>query len=261
MVGSSRVWVKWIARLIAGIALDAVGDAVHHLHRFARILAGRAFRRQHHRVGAVVDRGRDVADLGARRRRRGDHRFEHLGRDHHRLAELARAGDDLVLQRRHLLGRKLDAEVAARDHHRVGQRDDVVQAIDRRRLLDLGEQRRALADQRRALRRRPRAAGRTTERSSRRAARARTARSSRSLSVSAGIGTTHVGDVDALVVGDRAADLDFGDDPVVVGLEHVEPHLAVVDQDAGAGPDRLEQLGWGSWTRLAVARPCRRGRR
>ena len=57
-------------------------------------------------------------------------------------------GDDPVLQRRHLLGRKLDAKVAARDHHRVGERDDVVEPVDRRRLLDLGEQRRALADQR-----------------------------------------------------------------------------------------------------------------
>ena len=53
-------------------------------------LPGGAFRRQHHRVGAVVDGGGDVADLGPGRRRRDDHRFEHLGRDHHRLAELAR---------------------------------------------------------------------------------------------------------------------------------------------------------------------------
>ena len=147
VVGSSRVWVNG-SGLDRRVALHALRDAVHHLHRLARIFAGRAFRRQHHRVGAVVDRGRDVADLGARRSRRSDHRFEHLRRDHHRLAGLARGGDDPVLQRRHLLGRKLDAEVAARDHHRVGERDDVVQAVDRRRLLDLGEQRGAVADQR-----------------------------------------------------------------------------------------------------------------
>ena len=74
--------------------------------------------------------------------------FEHLRRDDHRLSELARAGDDPVLQRRHALGRKLDAKVAARDHDRVGKRDDVVQPVDRRRLLDLGQQRRLVADQR-----------------------------------------------------------------------------------------------------------------
>ena len=85
------------SRLVRRIALNADRDAVHHLHRFARILTRCAFRRQHHRVGAVVDGGRDVADLGASRGRRRHHRFEHLGRDHHRLAELARRGDDLVL--------------------------------------------------------------------------------------------------------------------------------------------------------------------
>ena len=33
------------SRLVAGIAFDTDRDPVHHLHRFARILAGRAFRR------------------------------------------------------------------------------------------------------------------------------------------------------------------------------------------------------------------------
>ena len=40
---------------------------------------------------------------------------------------------------RHLLGRQLDAEVAARDHDAVGQRDDAVQVLDRGRLLELGQ--------------------------------------------------------------------------------------------------------------------------
>ena len=80
------------------------------------------------------------------------------------------------------------------------------------------------------------------------------------MSVSAGIGTTHVGDVDALVVGDLAADLDLGDDLVVVGLERVQPHLAVVDQEPVARPDRLEQLGMRQLDAPAVARRLRCGR-
>ena len=45
-------------------------------------------------------------------------------------------------------GGKLDAEVAASDHDAVRERDDVDQPVDRGRLLDLGHQRRLLADQR-----------------------------------------------------------------------------------------------------------------
>ena len=48
------------------------------------------FGRQHDRVGAFEDGGRDVGHFGPRGHRAGDHRFEHLGRDHHRLAGAAR---------------------------------------------------------------------------------------------------------------------------------------------------------------------------
>ena len=81
--------------------------------------------------------------------------------------------DDALLQRRHLLRRQLDAEIAARDHHAVAQLDDLLEPLDRRRLLDLGEQRRLAADQPARLGHDPRAAGRTTARSSRRPARPR----------------------------------------------------------------------------------------
>ena len=40
------------------------------------------------------------------------------------------------------------SEVAASNHHAIGQRDDVGQAIDRCRLFDLGHQRGAIADER-----------------------------------------------------------------------------------------------------------------
>src|SRR3954464_10783048 len=40
---------------------------------------------QHHGVRAMVDRRGDVGRFGAGRRRRPDHRLQHLGRDHARL--------------------------------------------------------------------------------------------------------------------------------------------------------------------------------
>jgi len=104
---------------IERIALGAHGDAVHHRHRVDRIVAGGRFGRQHHCVGAVIDGCRDVRGFGARRRRCVDHRIQHLRRDDHRLAVAAAGADDALLQRRHVLGRHLDAEIAARDHDRV----------------------------------------------------------------------------------------------------------------------------------------------
>ncbi len=42
--------------------------------------------RQHHRVGALIDGGRDIGGLGAGWGRRADHQFQHLRGDDHRLA-------------------------------------------------------------------------------------------------------------------------------------------------------------------------------
>ena len=89
--------------LIARIGFHREGDAVHHRHGFDRIGAGRRFRRQHHGVGAVEHGGRHVGDFGAGRHGRLDHRFQHLGRHHHRLARLARGAGDLFLQAGHAL--------------------------------------------------------------------------------------------------------------------------------------------------------------
>ena len=89
-VASGSVRCAWMMRAVDRIALDLLGDAVHGRDRLDRILAGRRFGRQHHGVGALEDRGRDVGDFGARRHRARDHRFEHLRRDHDRLAGAAR---------------------------------------------------------------------------------------------------------------------------------------------------------------------------
>ena len=124
---------------VVRVALHLGGDAVHRGDRLDRVGAGRRLRRQHDRVGALEDGGGDVGDLGAGRHRRGDHRFQHLGRDDHRLAGAAGGAGDLLLDAGHALERHLDAEVAARDHQRVGLFDDRGEALDRLRLLDLGE--------------------------------------------------------------------------------------------------------------------------
>ena len=49
----------------------------------------------------------------------------------------------------------------------------------------------------------------------------------------------HVGDVDALVVGDFPADLDFRDDRPFIDFDRLQSDLAVVNQDAIAGAERI----------------------
>ncbi len=144
---------------IVRVALDPLGDAVHHLDRFDRILAGRRFGRQHDGVGAFEDGGRDVGHFGAGRHRRGDHRFQHLRGDHHRLAGAARRAGDLLLDAGHGFERHLDAEIAARHHQRVGQLDDLGEPRHGLRLLDLGHAAAPGRARSCALRRDPPAAG------------------------------------------------------------------------------------------------------
>jgi hypothetical protein len=97
---------------------------------------------------AVVDRRRDVGGLGRGGHRRGDHRLQHLGGDDHRLAGAAAGAQDAPLDGGHLLGAHLDPQVAARHHDAVGLPDDGVELRDRHRLLELGHDPGAVADQR-----------------------------------------------------------------------------------------------------------------
>ena len=71
----------------------------------------------------------------------------------------------------------------------------------------------------------------------------------------------HIGDIYALVVRDGAADPHFSHDLPLVGLQHVEANLAVVDQDVGSRLNRLEQLRMGQLDLPAVAGLCPVGRR
>ena len=127
----------------SAVLLGVVGDARHRLDRLHRELADRALAREHHGVGAVEDRVRHVRGLGARRPRVLDHALEHLGGGDHDLAGRVGRGDDPLLGDRHVLGAELDAQVAARDHHAVGRRQDRLQVVERLRLLDLRDHRRA----------------------------------------------------------------------------------------------------------------------
>ena len=226
---------------IGRIALHFLADPVHGRDRLDRKLAGRRFRRQHDGVGAFVDRGGDVGDLGAGRHRALDHRFQHLGGDHHRLAGAPRQPRHLLLQARHPLQRQFDAEIAARHHQRVGGLDDFGQPVDRLRLFDLGHHGGAAANQFLGLehilgalhegQRDPVDPGH--QRRIEVGAILRRHRRNRQIGV---------GQADALAVRHPAADHDAGDGALRRGFFRDQPHLAVVEQQRVARPQRRQNF-------------------
>ena len=172
--------------------LHRARDRVHLRHRPQREGARRGLGREHDRGRAVEDRVCDVGHLRPRRLGLVDHRLEHLRRGDHRATGVAGTLDDSLLDERHLRDADLDAEVAPRHHDRVRRLDDRVEVHDRLGLLDLRDdpsRRAGRVDQRAQLRDVVGRRGRTRARRSRRRPRARTARSTRSFSVSAGIGS------------------------------------------------------------------------
>ena len=221
-------------RAVELVLLGAADDPVHHLHRIDRIAAGGRFRRKHDGVGAVVDGGRHVGGFGPRRRRGADHAVEHLGRDDDRLDRKAAGADQLLLAAGDFLVRDLDAEVAARDHDGVGQADDVLDLVESRRLFDLRDEAGAVADQ---AARFDQVAGLLHEGQGDPI----DAKLQAEGEVGAVLGgerrqvENRAGQVDALAVGDRAADDDAGLDPVVAKAGRRGP-APVRRRSGGRGP-------------------------
>ena len=120
------------------IAFHFLGSAVHGGDRLDWILPGRGFSRQHDGVRPLEDGRRNVRDLGASRDRTRDHGFEHLSRDDDWLTGAAGHARHLLLQPGHLFDRHFDAKVAARHHQCIDEIQDLAEAIDCLRLLNLG---------------------------------------------------------------------------------------------------------------------------
>ncbi len=92
--------------LVGGVALHFLCDGIHHGDRLHRPFAGRAFRRQHHRVHTIVNGVGHIRHFGAGGRRRGDHRFQHLRCNDHGLARPPGRCHQPLLRPRHLLRRQ-----------------------------------------------------------------------------------------------------------------------------------------------------------
>ena len=116
-------------------------DPGHRLDGVDGVLPHAGLAGEHHRVGAVEHRVGDVGGLGAGRRGLEIIDSSIWVATMTGLALRRALLDDLLLQERHLLERALHAEVAAGDHEAVEGVDDLVEVVDRLRLLDLGDDR------------------------------------------------------------------------------------------------------------------------
>ena len=182
----------------------------------------------------------------------GDHAFQHLGGDDDRDAAGAGGADDAFLGEGDLLRGKLDAQVAAGDHDGVGQGEDGVEVVEGLGLLDLAHDPGAAGGDRAGL-------GHVL----------RTLDEAEADEVDpvvegeaevgvvlvreGGDGEDHVGDVDALAVGQGAADDHLGFQVVAAGVEDAEAELAVVEQEVGADGGGADDLRVGELDAGAVA--------
>ncbi|EGY02208.1 hypothetical protein AZA_75669 [Nitrospirillum viridazoti Y2] len=227
-------------------------DAVHHGHGFQRIGAAGRFRRQHDGVGAVIDGGGDVRRLGAGGGGGGHHAVQHLGGDDDRLHRQAAGAHQFLLAAGHLLLRDFHAQVATGHHDGVRQADDVVDLVQGLRLFDLGHQAGAVADQAARL---DHVAGLLHEGQGHPVH----AQVKAEFQVGAVLGGQRrqvqqgAGQVDALAVGNDAAEEDLGRHGVVAQAGHLDAHAAVIDQQVVARQDGGENLGVRQGDGVAVA--------
>ena len=167
-----------------------------------------------------------------------------MRRDDDRLAQAAREAGDRLLQARHLFERHFDAEVAARHHEGVGDRDDFVEPRDGLRLLDLGHHMGAAGDDflhfDDVLR--------PLDEGERDPIDILLERGGEIVAVLFGHRRCRdrgVGQAHALLVGDAARDLDDGVGAAGRDRAHAQHHLAVVDKDAVTGRQRGQDFRMG----------------
>ena len=116
----------------------ALGNAFHRGGRLDGIFAARRLTAQHDSVGAVEDRVADIGNLRAGRTGIGRHGLKHLRRDNDGFARRVAFLDDVLLNDRDVFSGNFDAEIAARNHDPVGDRNDLIDVVNAGFVFDLG---------------------------------------------------------------------------------------------------------------------------
>ena len=127
---------------VAEVAFRFAGDAVHHRHRFDRIFSSRCFTGKHDRIRPIENGVGHIRGFGTGRERIGNHRLEHLGGSDNQLGPGIGGMDNALLHDRHALGRHLDTQVAARNHHPIDGIQNIIEIIERFGAFELGNHQR-----------------------------------------------------------------------------------------------------------------------
>ncbi len=104
-------------------------NTCHGGHGFCRILARSGFRREHYRIGTVQHGVGHVHHFCTGWHRVGDHRFHHLSGGDHRAVQLTCATNQGFLNTHQLRVADFHTQVATRNHHHVRGKDHVVHSI------------------------------------------------------------------------------------------------------------------------------------
>ena len=233
--------------LAGGMLFRPQADPRHRLYGFQRVGAGGAFRREHHRIGVVQHGVGHIGDFGTGRHGVLDHRFHHLRGDDHGLVQAAGVQNDLFLDATQFGIAHLNAEVAAGHHHRITGTDQAVQGLVVGHCFgafDLGHQPGGAA----GLIAQP--AGVIHVRGIAGKGHCQVVQFHLGSQLDIGLvllgqgrgGEAAATAVDALVVGQRAADGHLAVQGVGCGLEHAHHHPAVVQQQFVADAAVLDQI-------------------
>ncbi len=121
------------------LLFDVAGNVGHGLDGLDGILSIGGFAAEHNGVGAVVDGVGHVGNLRAGGAGVVDHTVQHLGGGDDGFHAADAGADHLLLDAWNLLGRDFDAQVAARNHHAVGDIENGVEVVYPFAVFDLGD--------------------------------------------------------------------------------------------------------------------------
>jgi len=128
------------------VGFDLLDDCLQGLYGLDGIPSYGRLPGEHDGVRPVQDSVGDVGNLRTGWTGVADHGVEHLRRRDDRFPEFLDIPDDALLQKGHLLGACLDAEVSAGDHRAVRNAEDLLKARDGLGLFDLGDDRNSVRE-------------------------------------------------------------------------------------------------------------------
>ena len=220
-------------------------NLTHHLARLNRIFARSRFRTEHHAVRTIQNSVAHIRSLCTRAARIVRHRIQHMRCRHNRLTHAVGNRNDVLLIHRNQLGRNLNAEITARNHHTIRSLQNRLHIVIAFLVLNLRDDvdlRFAFLDQNLADRIDIRRPAHERSRNEVNIVAAPKAQIRNILFRKERHRKPHTRNIAALVRADRTADFHAALHLLTIILQNRQTHLAIVDQNAVVRMKIIEQL-------------------